>query len=157
VYKRSIQSPRNDRSISHQRTQEFPPKLVIASLFCQIRNTLYSKVFPSFPLISCPHLLTFHTASYPSTTQPHPQLQDVFHVHRRHPFNADFIRHHQRGAPTEYNCSLRHLDGTVRVTVIALSVVIGLLAILLLWSCCAVPNKKKKVERTKMTVVKSFK
>jgi hypothetical protein len=63
------------------------------------------------------------------------------------------------GAPTEYNCSLRHLDGTVRVTVIALSVVIGLLAILLLWSCCAaaVPDKKKKVERTKMTVVKSFK
>jgi hypothetical protein len=51
------------------------------------------------------------------------------------------------GAPTEYNCSLHHLDGTVRVTVIALSVVIGILAILLLWSCCAVPDKKKKVER----------
>jgi hypothetical protein len=119
VYKRSIQSPRNDRSISHQRTQEFPPKLVIASLFCQIRNTLYSKIFPSFPLISCPHL-TFHTASYPSTTQAHPQLQDVFHVRRRHPFNADFIRHHQRSthrvqllAPPSRRHRARHCNRAV--------------------------------------------
>ena len=45
-------------------------------------------------------------------------------------------------------CQLRHLDGNVRVTIIAMSIAIGVLAFLLLWSCCC-PNpckKKKKLE-----------
>jgi hypothetical protein len=53
------------------------------------------------------------------------------------------------------NCSLRHLDGHVRITVIALSVVVALLAILLLVTCAFnhVPEKKKKAKATKMKVM----
>jgi hypothetical protein len=46
------------------------------------------------------------------------------------------------------------MDGKVKISFIALSVLVGVLVIALALSCIAVPDKKKKVEKTKMTIVR---
>lgn len=46
------------------------------------------------------------------------------------------------------------MDGKVKISFIALSVLVGLLVIALVLSCIAVPDKKKKVEKTKMSIVR---
>lgn len=53
-------------------------------------------------------------------------------------------------------CHLADLDGKVKITVIAMAAIIGVLGIALLWSCCKVPDKKKRVQKTTHTIVSKF-
>tara|TARA_R110002003_G_scaffold391_12_gene19486 strand:- start:5603 stop:5836 length:234 start_codon:yes stop_codon:yes gene_type:complete len=49
--------------------------------------------------------------------------------------------------PDDKKCSLRTMEGNVKITVIALAALVGVLSIALLLSCCKMPcRKKRKVE-----------